>query len=109
MMVAGDPYRPAAVKQLQQLGEKLDVPVEADTSITPPELAKRALEKADKGGFTIVIVDTAGRSQMDTKLMGELKSIPGNLNPVDTLLGVDSMYGQEALNIAPGFRNGAVL
>src|SRR5258708_997294 len=104
MMVAGDPYRPAAVKQLQQLGERVDVPVEADTSITPPELAKRALEKADKGGFTIVIVDTAGRSQMDTELMGELKSIAANVNPVDTLLVVDSMIGQEALNIAQGFR-----
>ena len=104
MMVAGDPYRPAAVKQLQQLGEKLDVPVEADTSITPPELARRALEKADNGGFTIVIVDTAGRSQMDTELMDELKSIAANVNPVDTLLVVDSMIGQEALNIAQGFR-----
>jgi signal recognition particle subunit SRP54 len=105
MMVAGDPYRPAAVKQLQQLGERLDVPVEADTSITPPELAKRAVEKADKGGFSVVIVDTAGRSQMDAELMGELKSISANVNPVDTLLVIDSMIGQEALNIAQGFRD----
>jgi len=104
MMVAGDPYRPAAVKQLQQLGERLDVPVEADTSMTPPELAKRALEKADKGGFTVVIVDTAGRSQMDADLMSELKSIAANVNPVDTLLVIDSMIGQEALSIAQGFR-----
>jgi len=104
MMVAGDPYRPAAVKQLQQLGERLDVPVEADTSITPPELAKRAVDKADKGGFSVVIVDTAGRSQMDEELMDELKSISANVNPVDTLLVIDSMIGQEALNIAQGFR-----
>ncbi len=105
LLVAGDPYRPAAVKQLQQLGERLDVEVETDTSITPPELARRALEKAEKGGFTLVIVDTAGRSQMDADLMDELKAIHANVKPVDTLLVIDSMIGQEALNIAQGFKN----
>lgn len=104
LLVAGDPYRPAAVKQLQQLGERLDVEVETDTSITPPQLAKRALEKADKGGFSLVIVDTAGRSQLDAELMDELKAIAENVNPVDTLLVIDSMIGQEALNIAQGFK-----
>lgn len=105
LLVAGDPYRPAAVKQLQQLGERLDVEVEADTSITPPQLAKRALDKADKGGFSLMIVDTAGRSQLDAELMGELKAIAANVNPVDTLLVIDSMIGQEALNIAQGFKD----
>ncbi|HAX69470.1 MAG TPA: signal recognition particle protein [Anaerolineales bacterium] len=105
LLVAGDPYRPAAVKQLQQLGERLDVEVEADTSITPPQLAKRALDKADKGGFSLVIVDTAGRSQMDAQLMDELKAIAANVNPVDILLVIDSMIGQEALNIAQGFKD----
>jgi signal recognition particle subunit SRP54 len=105
LMVAGDPYRPAAVKQLQQLGERLDVDVEADTTITPPQLAKRALDKADKGGYTLVLVDTAGRSQMDADLMDELKAIAANVNPVDILLVIDSMIGQEALNIAQGFKN----
>ena len=105
LLVAGDPYRPAAVKQLQQLGERLDVEVEADTSITPPQLAKRALDKAEKGGFTLVIVDTAGRSQMDAELMDELKAIHANVKPVDTLLVIDSMIGQEALNIAQGFKS----
>jgi signal recognition particle subunit SRP54 len=104
LLVAGDPYRPAAVKQLQQLGERLDVEVEADTSITPPQLAKRALDKAEKGGFTLVIVDTAGRSQLDAGLMDEVKAISANVNPVDTLLVIDSMIGQEALNIAQGFK-----
>jgi signal recognition particle subunit SRP54 len=104
LLVAGDPYRPAAVKQLQQLGERLDVEVEADTSITPPQLAKRALDKAEKGGFTLVIVDTAGRSQLDADLMAEVKAISANVNPVDTLLVIDSMIGQEALNIAQGFK-----
>ncbi len=105
LLVAGDPYRPAAVKQLQQLGERLDVEVEADTSITPPQLAKRALDKAEKGGFSLVIVDTAGRSQLDASLMDELKAIHANVNPIDTLLVIDSMIGQEALNIAQGFKD----
>jgi len=105
LLVAGDPYRPAAVKQLQQLGERLDVEVETDTSLTPPQLAKRAVDKAEKGGFSLVIVDTAGRSQLDADLMGELKAIAANVNPVDILLVVDSMIGQEALNIAQGFKD----
>ncbi len=105
MLVAGDPYRPAAVKQLQQLGERIDVPVESDLTITPPELVKRAFDKAEKGGFGIMIVDTAGRSQLDTELMGELKAIVAKVPPVETLLVVDSMIGQEALNIAQGFRD----
>jgi len=105
LLVAGDPYRPAAVKQLQQLGERLDVEVETDLSLTPPQLAKRAVDKAEKGGFSLVIVDTAGRSQLDADLMGELKAIAANVNPVDILLVVDSMIGQEALNIAQGFKD----
>jgi len=105
MLVAGDPYRPAAVKQLQQLGERVDVPVEADLSLKPPELAKRAFDKAEKGGYGIVIIDTAGRSQLDSELMNELKAIVAKVPPVETLLVVDSMIGQEALNIAQGFRD----
>jgi signal recognition particle subunit SRP54 len=105
LLVAGDPYRPAAVKQLQQLGERIDVPVETDLSLTPPELVKRAFDKAEKGGFGIMIVDTAGRSQLDAELMGELKAIVAKVPPVETLLVVDSMIGQEALNIAQGFRD----
>ena len=105
LLVAGDPYRPAAIKQLQQLGERLDVEVETDLSLTPPQLAKRAVDKAEKGGFGLVIIDTAGRSQLDAGLMDELKAISANVNPVDILLVVDSMIGQEALNIAQGFRD----
>ncbi len=105
MLVAGDPYRPAAIQQLQQLGERLDVPVESDTTLTPPELAKRAVDKAEKGGFGVVIIDTAGRSQLDSELMNELKAIVANVVLVDTLLVIDSMIGQEALNIAIGFRD----
>jgi len=105
MLVAGDPYRPAAVTQLQQLGERIDVPVEVDLNLKPPELAKRAFEKAEKGGFTVMIMDTAGRSQLDAELMNELKSIAAKVPLVETLLVVDSMTGQEALNIAQGFRD----
>jgi signal recognition particle subunit SRP54 len=105
MLVAGDPYRPAAVTQLQQLGERIGVPVEADLSIKPPELVRRAFEKAEKGGFSVMIVDTAGRSQLDAQLMDELKAIAAQVPPVETLLVVDSMIGQEALNIAQGFRD----
>jgi len=104
MLVAGDPYRPAAVQQLQQLGQRLDVPVEADTKLTPLELAQKARESAEKGGFGVMIVDTAGRSQLDEELMGELKAMAAKIDPVETLLVIDSMIGQEALNVAQGFR-----
>ena len=105
LLVAGDPYRPAAVQQLQQLGERLDVPVEADLSVKPPELAKRAFDKAERGGYGVMIVDTAGRSQLDAELMSELKAIAAKINPVEILLVIDSMIGQEALPIAQGFRD----
>jgi signal recognition particle subunit SRP54 len=105
MMVAGDPYRPAAVKQLQQLGERVDVPVVADTSVKPPELAARALDQAQKGGFTVMLIDTAGRSQLDQALMDELKAISRKVSPGETLLVVDAMIGQEALHVAEGFRD----
>lgn len=105
MLVAGDPYRPAAVTQLQQLGQRIDVPVESDLGLKPPELVQRAFDKAEKGGFGIMIVDTAGRSQLDAQLMEELKAIVAKVPPAETLLVVDSMIGQEALNIAQGFRD----
>lgn len=105
MLVAADPYRPAAVKQLQQLGERLEVPVEFEAGLQPPELARHALEKAEKGGFGVMIIDTAGRSQLDTELMAELKAIAESVRPVESLLVVDSMIGQEALNVAQAFRD----
>jgi signal recognition particle subunit SRP54 len=105
LLVAGDPYRPAAVTQLQQLGERIDVPVEADLNLKPPELVQRAFEKAERGGYGVMIVDTAGRSQLDGQLMAELKAIVAKVPPIETLLVVDSMIGQEALNIAQGFRD----
>jgi signal recognition particle subunit SRP54 len=104
MLVAADPYRPAAVKQLETLGEKLAVPVFAEAGVKPPDLAAHALDKAQKGGITVLVLDTAGRSQLDDELMDELTSISKKVHPVETLLVVDSMIGQEAVNVAKGFR-----
>lgn len=105
MLVAADPYRPAAVKQLQTLGERLNVPVYYEPGLKPPELAAQAYEKAQKGNFTIIILDTAGRSQLDQALMDELTAINKRVQPVEILLVVDAMIGQEAVNIAKGFRD----
>jgi signal recognition particle subunit SRP54 len=105
MLVACDPYRPAAVRQLETLGQRLDIPVHFEAGVQPPELVARAYEKAQKGGFSVLILDTAGRSQLDQALMGELQAIKRRVDPVETLLVVDAMIGQEAVNIAKGFRD----
>lgn len=104
MMVAADPYRPAAVTQLQTLGERINVPVFYQSDTAPPKLAGEAYKSARKGGTGVVILDTAGRSQMDQALMDELSAIEKNLPVNETLLVVDAMIGQEALNVAEGFR-----
>jgi signal recognition particle subunit SRP54 len=104
MLVACDPYRPAAVRQLETLGEKINVPVYFEENVKPPKLAKNALEKARNGGFSVIILDTAGRSQLDQALMDELRSIEKEVNPAEILLVVDAMIGQESVNIAKGFR-----
>jgi signal recognition particle subunit SRP54 len=109
MLVAGDPYRPAAIEQLQQLGERVDVPVVAESGITPPDLAAKAFAQAQKGGFSVMIIDTAGRSQLDESLMNELQAVSRKVQPVESLLVVDAMIGQEALHIAEGFRNSVAL
>ncbi|MEW6093746.1 MAG: signal recognition particle protein [Chloroflexota bacterium] len=108
-LVAGDPYRPAAAEQLRTLGRQLDTPVFFEADVTPPDLAKRAFEKARNGGYTAVIVDTAGRSQLDEALMAELQAIARNVPPAETLLVVDAMIGQEALHVAEGFRSAVPL
>lgn len=105
LLVAGDPYRPAAVQQLQTLGAQLDVPVVAEAGMKPPDLAARAYTQAEKGGYTVMIVDTAGRSQLDQELMDELRLIARKIHPTETLLVVDAMIGQEALRVAEGFRD----
>jgi signal recognition particle subunit SRP54 len=104
LLVAADPYRPAAVQQLQILGDQLTVDVLTDAALTPPELAAKAYDKAKKGGYSVFILDTAGRSQLDSGLMDELKAITAQVEPAEILLVVDAMIGQEAVNIAQGFR-----
>ncbi len=105
MLVAADPYRPAAIKQLQTLGEKVGVPVFTESGVMPPDLVVHARESAQKGGTSVMILDTAGRSQLDDALMAELKAITKRVTPNEILLVVDSMTGQEALHIAEGFKN----
>ena len=105
MMIAADPYRPAAVKQLQTLGERVNVPVFTEAGVKPPDLVSHAYEQAQKGGYTVVIIDTAGRSQLDLQLMEELRSINSRIPTAEILLVVDSMIGQEALHVAEGFRD----
>ena len=105
MLAAGDPYRPAAAQQLQALGERVDVPVFWEEGLKPEKLAEKAYKQAQKGGYTLLIIDTAGRSQLDNEMMNELRAVAKKTNPVETLLVVDSMIGQEALPIAEGFRD----
>lgn len=104
MLVAADPYRPAAVKQLQTLGERLDVPVYYEEGVKPPQLAAKARQKAAQGGYSTLILDTAGRSQLDQALMDELSAIQQQVKPTEILLVVDAMIGQESVNVAQGFR-----
>jgi len=104
MLVAADPYRPAAVRQLETLGERLNVPVFFEEGVPPPQLASKAKSKAENGGFSVVILDTAGRSQLDDALMNELHAIQQRTHPAEILLVVDAMIGQESVNVAKGFR-----
>jgi signal recognition particle subunit SRP54 len=105
MLVAADPYRPAAIKQLQTLGTQVGVPVFTEEDKKPPLVVAHAFEQAQKGGYTLVLVDTAGRSQLDQALMDELRAICQKVQPSETLLVVDAMIGQEALKVAEGFRD----
>ena len=103
MLVAADPYRPAAVTQLQTLAEKIGVPVFHEEKVNPPEMVAHAVDSARKGGSSVVILDTAGRSQLDDEMMTELSAIHKKTAIGETLIVVDAMTGQEALNIAAGF------
>lgn len=109
LLVAADPYRPAAVQQLQTLGDRLGIEVFSEPEVTPPNLAKHAAQRAERGGFGVVILDTAGRSQLDDELMNEIKAIDSKVELAEILLVVDSMIGQEAVNIAEGFRDAVPL
>ena len=105
LLVAGDPYRPAAIQQLQTLGEQIGVPVFTEEGKKPPQVAADAYNLAKKNGTSLVIIDTAGRSQLDGQLMDELVEITKKVTPNEILLVIDAMIGQEALPIAEGFRD----
>jgi signal recognition particle subunit SRP54 len=103
LLVAADIYRPAAVDQLKVLGQKLEVPVFFEANTQPPELARRALEKARAEKIDVVIVDTAGRLAIDEQLMAELEAIKGNIKPDNVLLVTDAMIGQDSVRTAAEF------
>lgn len=104
LLVATDVYRPAAIDQLVTLGKKIEVPVfELGTNVAPPEIAAQGLAKAKAEGFDVVIVDTAGRLQIDADMMQELKDVKARVNPTDVLLVVDAMTGQEAAALVKSF------
>ncbi|MBR8830260.1 MAG: Signal recognition particle protein [Chroococcopsis gigantea SAG 12.99] len=104
LMVATDVYRPAAIDQLITLGKQIDVPVfELGTGTNPVEIARQGLEKAIEMGVDTVIIDTAGRLQIDKDMMAELAQIKSVVKPDDTLLVVDAMTGQEAANLTHTF------
>ncbi|MEE9299000.1 MAG: signal recognition particle protein [Acidimicrobiia bacterium] len=103
LLVAADMKRPAAIDQLERLGERLDVPVHADRGAKPARLVKAALKRASDEGLDAVIVDTAGRLQIDDELMSELAAVRKAADPDEVLLVVDAMTGQDAVNVASGF------
>lgn len=104
LMVAADTYRPAAVQQLETLGGQIDIPVHSEgVKVAPPQICRHAVEKARRSAFDVVILDTAGRLQIDQDMMRELQAIKKETRPVEILLIADAMTGQEAVNVAQGF------
>ncbi|MDG0812403.1 signal recognition particle protein [Cohnella rhizosphaerae] len=106
LLVAGDIYRPAAIKQLQVLGGQIDVPVfSLGDQVSPVEIARQGVARAKEEGRDYVLIDTAGRLQIDEALMEEIKQIHAAVNPDEVLLVVDAMTGQEAVNVAKSFHD----
>ncbi|MCL4507130.1 MAG: signal recognition particle protein [Chloroflexi bacterium] len=104
IMVAADTYRPAAITQLEQLGKQLNIPVHAEgNKIPPPQICQNAVMHAVQGAYDIVILDTAGRLQIDEAMMAEVEKIKAVTKPQEVLLIADAMTGQEAVNIAETF------
>jgi signal recognition particle subunit SRP54 len=106
LLVACDVYRPAAINQLQVLGEQLGIPVFADVeSKNPVDIATRAIKQAKENGNTVVIIDTAGRLAIDEAMMNEIAAVKKAINPDEILFVVDSMTGQDAVNTAKAFND----
>ena len=105
LMVACDVYRPAAIDQLKQLGKELNIEVYSEGKGNPVEISKNAINYAKENGYDYVLIDTAGRLQIDEELMNELENITEAVSPQETLLVIDAMIGQDAINVITGFND----
>lgn len=106
LLVACDVYRPAAIKQLEVVGKQIDIPVfQMGDKVNPVDIAKAGIAHGRENGNNVIIIDTAGRLHIDENLMEELKGIKAEVKPNEILLVVDSMTGQDAVNVAENFNN----
>ena len=105
LLVACDVYRPAAIDQLKQIGKQLNIEVYDEGKNDPVEIANNAIKYAKENKYDYVLVDTAGRLHIDEQLMDELDNIKDSINPQEILLVIDSMMGQDAINVIEGFNN----
>lgn len=103
LLVACDIYRPAAIDQLKTIGKELNIEVYSEGKKDPVEITKNALNYAKENNFDYILIDTAGRLQIDEKLMEELQNISSAINPDEILLVIDAMMGQDAINVINGF------
>lgn len=104
LLVAADPYRPAAATQLEVLGKQLDIPVHSEAaSVPPPTICVNAVKRAERSAYSAVILDTAGRWHIDEEMMQELEQVEKSVSPTEVLLVADAMTGQEAVRIADEF------
>ena len=106
LLVACDVYRPAAIDQLKQLGKELNIEVYDEGKKDPVEIAKNGVLYAKEKGYDYVLIDTAGRLHIDEELMKEVKDISNEVNPEEVMLVIDSMMGQDAINVINGFNEG---
>ena len=104
LLVACDVYRPAAIDQLDQLAKQINIPIYKEDSKDPVQIAKNSISYAKKNNLDYIIIDTAGRLQIDEKLVEELKNINKEVNPHEILLVLDSMMGQDGVNVIKGFK-----
>lgn len=105
LLVACDVYRPAAIDQLKQIGKELNIEVYSEGKGNPVEISKNGIKYAKDNGYDYVLIDTAGRLQIDESLMDELDNIQKKVNPDETILVIDSMMGQDAINVINGFND----
>ena len=105
LLVACDVYRPAAIDQLKQLGKQLNIEVYEEGKKDPVEISNNAINYAKENGYDYVLIDTAGRLHVDEELMEELDNIKNEVNPQEILLVIDSMMGQDAINVITGFND----